>query len=145
MLKTRKSKGMFSWCKDNWEYSDAKVRLWVLKINFSRFFSLSGNFSYVLTSILFSFFIVCLVQLCLLMLFRAFFSWEECGINWQWWLHWKHNSWPLCHYCFCNCSSTVTACQLFWWHSFALSMHADLSLCILARSCPCALLHLGRS
>ena len=81
--------------------------------------SLSGNFSCVLTSILFSLFIVFLVQLCLLKLFRAFFSWEECGINWQWWLHWKHNSWPLCHYCFCNCSSAVTACQLFWWHSFA--------------------------
>ena len=108
-------------------------------------FSLFGNFSYVLTSILISLFIVCLVQLCLLMLFRAFFSWEECGINWQWWLHWKHNSWPLCHYCFCNYSGAVIACQLFWWHLFVLSMYADLSLRILMGSCPCAHLCLGQS
>ena len=77
-----------------------------------------------------------LVQLCMLMLFWAFFSWEERGINWQWWLHLRHNGWPLCHYCFCNCSGTVIACQLSWWHLFAFSMYADLSSYILTGSCP---------
>ena len=70
------------------------------------------------------------------MLFWAFFFWEERGINWQWWLHSRYNRWPLCHYCFCNCSGAVIACQLSLWHLFVLLMYADLSSYILTGLSP---------